>query len=125
TPIWTKTLGSPMLGKPALSEDGKFVYIGTQNNTLYELNAVNGDVLSKLVVDGPLRSSPALKKATSGPKTFVYFGAGHKFYMAESTNGILKLDYSTDVGTNIVSSPALGGHGNVPNVPSNLVLIGS
>jgi len=125
TPLWVAHLFSPVISKPALSDDGASIYVGTQNNTLYLINAATGQIESKFVANGPIRGSPALQTSTDGTKTFVYFGAGSTFYMLQSAGGVLTQDYSDNIGTNIASSAALGGQGSITNVPNNLVLIGS
>ncbi len=124
-PLWTSRVSSPIIGKPALSDDGTSIYIGTQNDTLYLMNAATGQIESKFVADGPIRGSPTIQTSTDGTKTFIYFGAGSTFYMLQSSGGHLTLDYSDNIGTNIASSAALGGQGSIANIPNNLVLIGS
>jgi len=125
TPIWTSRVSSPIIGKPALSDDGTSIYIGTQNDTLYLMNAATGQIEDKFVANGPIRGSPTLQKSSDGTKTFVYFGAGSTFYMLQNASGHLTQDYSDNIGTNIASSAALGGQGSIANVPANVVLIGS
>lgn len=112
-PIWTTSLHNPILGKPALDGDNDEIYIGTQNCTLFLVSAKDGKVLDKFKVNGPMRSSPAIKTinggGNQGSKTLVFFGAGHKFYMLESSQGKLHEKFSKDIGKLVVSSPALAG----------------
>jgi len=118
TPIWTVNLGSPIMGKPALSDDHASVYVGTENSGLYLLNAATGVIESHLSVNGPIRTSPTLQTDTSlsGSPTVIYFAAGSTFYMAKNTGGVLIIVSSTNIGTNIVSSPALAGEGTIPKM---------
>jgi|GEM_PF-5458806 len=118
TPIWTVNLGSPIMGKPALSDDRASVYVGTENSGLYLLNAATGVIESHLSVNGPIRTSPTLQTDTSlsGSPTVIYFAAGSTFYMAKNTGGVLIIVSSTNIGTNIVSSPALAGEGTIPKM---------
>jgi outer membrane protein assembly factor BamB len=106
TPIWRAFLGSPIMGKPALSDDRSSVYVGTENSGLYWLNASTGAVEGHLAVNGPIRTSPTLQTDTSlsGSPTLIYFAAGSTFYMAKNTGGVLTIVSSTNIGTNILET---------------------
>jgi len=108
TPIWTASLGSPIMGKPALSDDRASVYVGTENSGLYWLNSTTGAVEGHLAVNGPIRTSPTLQVDTepiANPPTYIYFAAGSTFYMTENTDGVLTILSSTNIGTNIFETP--------------------
>ena len=61
-----------MRSSPALSRDGKVVYVGSGDNSLYAVDAVTGSKISSFATGDEVTSSPAL----SSDGKVVYVGSG-------------------------------------------------
>ena len=69
--IWSFATGDAVSSSPALSRDGKVVYVGSWDKSLYAVNALNGSKVWSFATGGSVFSSPAL----SGDGKVVYVGA--------------------------------------------------
>lgn len=79
------------------------VYVGSDDNNLYALNASTGTLLWKYTTGGGIQSSPVVKNGT------VYFGSIDKYlYAVNTSTGTLKWRYKTDYAISN-QSPVLGG----------------
>ena len=81
------------------------VYVGSNDNKLYALNATNGAVIWNFTTGGYVISSPSISNG------IVYFGSyDHKVYAVDAQTGTEKWNYTT--GSVVESSPVVGD-GNV------------
>jgi len=98
TILWTYNTKSEISSSPAVV-NGK-VYIGSNNNNIYCLDANNGDLIWNYTALYRVRSSPAV----SGGK--VYIGSDDfKLYCLDAENGSKIWDYET--GDEVVSHPVI------------------
>ena len=70
-----------MESDPALSSDGKVVYVGIDDNSLYAVDAVNGSKIWSFATGGQVESSPAL----SSDGKVVYVGTNNNTLYAVAT----------------------------------------
>ena len=75
-PKWTYTTSGTVRSTPAVSNDGGTVYVGSEDNYLYAVDAADGSLKWKFNTGGKVNSSPVV-----GPDGMVYVGshggAGH------------------------------------------------
>ena len=69
--IWSFPTGSNVLSSPAVSSDGKVVFVGSNDNNLYTVDAVTGSKIRSFPTFGGVDSSPAL----SSDGKVVYVGS--------------------------------------------------
>lgn len=85
TEVWKQDIGSVQPGVgPTVSEDGQFLYIGTQKNTFIALNTSDGSRFwhSDVSTGGPVSASATLKD------NVLYFGDKHyDFYAVDAMTG--------------------------------------
>ncbi len=100
--IWSFNTGDLIWSSPAIS--GGRVYVGSEDNNLYCLNATTGVLIWNYTTGDDVDSSPAVV----GDR--VYVGSGDKnVYCFNATTGIRLWNYTT--GWGVDSSPAVsGGH---------------
>jgi eukaryotic-like serine/threonine-protein kinase len=80
------------------------VYVGSNDNSLYALNAVTGTLIWKYTVGYPIQSSPLVVNGT------VYVGCVDSYlYAINAATGTLKWGYRTDYPIEF-QSPAVGGN---------------
>ena len=78
----TGELGGALVGTPAISEDGKTLYVGTFGNEMIAISAENGNVIWRAPTDGWVWSGPALHSDR------LYFGdLNGYFYALDAQNG--------------------------------------
>ncbi|MBI5693413.1 MAG: PQQ-like beta-propeller repeat protein [Verrucomicrobia bacterium] len=106
---WSVILQGFASSSPALSPDGRTVYIGVETSTAGRIVAINADGSPKWSVVRPeaVYSSPAV-----GPDGTVYVGVDDgKLYALNPANGAIKWEY--DTRTFVSSSPAIGADGTL------------
>lgn len=83
TQVWAVDLGSPMLAKPALADDG-MLYVGTIGSQIIAVNSSSGSVSWKFDANGAVWSTPYLKDSV------LYFGdISNKVFAVNAKNGSL------------------------------------
>jgi outer membrane protein assembly factor BamB len=99
---WKKELNGALAGSPALSADGKTLYIGSLADTLYALNAEDGSEIWTTKTNGWVWTTPLLSDGT------LYFGdlEGTMFAL-DATTGAEKWKVSLESA--IRGTPALSG----------------
>jgi outer membrane protein assembly factor BamB len=104
---WTRTTSGEVDSTPALSNDGTAVYVGSDDDDLWALNAATGAVLWKRDLDGDVNSSPAV-----GSDGTIYVGSDDgKFYALEPAAGAIR--WQRNLGPDVQSSAAIGADGKV------------
>jgi outer membrane protein assembly factor BamB len=99
--IWrSEELGGATVGTPAVSEDGKTLYIGTFKNELVAINTSNGSILWRFPAEGWVWTSPVLDGDV------LYFGdiSGNFYAIDRNTQVTL---WSLQTGSDIVGTPLL------------------
>ena len=95
---WSYQTGGPVFSSPAVA--GGVVYVGSEDNNLYALNATTGALLWKYTTGGIIGSSPAVANGA------VYFGSfDNNLYALNATTGALLWQYTT--GGPVYYSPAV------------------
>jgi outer membrane protein assembly factor BamB len=103
--IWrSEDLGGATVGTPAVSEDGKTIYIGTFINELVAINTSDGAILWRFPTEGWVWASPVLYG------NVIYFGdiAGNFYALDRSTQAKL---WSVQTGSDIVGTPLITSDG--------------
>jgi outer membrane protein assembly factor BamB len=103
--IWrSEDLGGATVGIPAVSEDGKTLYIGTFLNELVAINTSNGSILWRFPTEGWVWASPVLHG------NVIYFGdiAGNFYALDRNTQAKL---WSVQTGSDIVGTPLITSDG--------------
>ena len=101
---WAFKTGGWILSSPALA--GGVVYIGSDDQNLYAVDAANGAQKWKFETGGPVRSSPAVVGGS------VYFGSYDGiFYALDAATGKLRWKFET-AGEKQFSAPGI--HGFLP-----------
>lgn len=100
-PLWSYTTGADIWSSPAIT--GGRLYVGSNDNTMYCLNASTGAVIWSTLTSDWIHSSPAV----AGDR--VYFGNdNNNIYCLNATNGTRIWNYTTISGS-VGSSPAIAG----------------
>eukprot|EP00947_MAST-08B_sp_MAST-8B-sp1_P000433 g433.t1 len=106
--LWSYKTGNGVNSSPALSHDGKVVYVGSNDNSLYAINATDGSKLWSYKTGNRVTSSPAL--STDGK--VVYVGSNdNSLYAINAADGSKLWSYET--GGWVSSSPAVSHDGKV------------
>jgi eukaryotic-like serine/threonine-protein kinase len=103
--IWrSESLGGATVGTPAISEDGKTLYIGTFINELVAINTSNGNILWRFPTEGWVWASPVLEG------DMLYFGdiAGNFYAIDRNTQAQL---WSLQTESDIVGRPLITEEG--------------
>ncbi|MDO9265314.1 MAG: PQQ-binding-like beta-propeller repeat protein [Desulfosalsimonadaceae bacterium] len=106
---WSFNTGDYVFSSPAVSTDGRVVYVGSSNGSLYAINAT-GTIKWQFQTGDKIVSSPAI--GHDGIETVVYVGSQdrHVYAVAED-NGALKWQFETRA--EVYGSPAIGADGTV------------
>jgi len=95
--FWNITLGGAVWSSPAVV-DG-VVFIGSDDNRIYALNASTGSVIWNYTTGGPVRSSPWVEDGR------VYIGSDDKYlYCLNKTNGALVWKWLPPLGSHYAES---------------------
>jgi outer membrane protein assembly factor BamB len=102
--IWGYTLGGSVFSSPAVV--GGLVYVGSEDNNVYCLNASTGTQVWKYTTSGEVWSSPAV----AGGEVFISSDDGEVYALNAST-GTFVWSYTigTIQGYHVFSSPAVAG----------------
>ncbi len=106
--LWATALDAPIAGAPSASSDPKFpwIFVGTQSNLLYAVNAADGSVVWAAKLDGvPGTAAIGNSNITGDDGIFVGTSAG-ALYSLNPADGSLRWQFAT--GGAIVGGPALG-----------------
>ena len=100
--LWRFRSRRAFVSSPAIDPDGKRVYIGSADGSLYALNLRNGKQSWAFETEDQIASSPAVHEGR------IYFGSvdGH-LYCINSSDGELIWKYQTDGP--VISSPTVAG----------------
>ena len=112
--IWSFATGSAVQSLPAISSDGKVLYVGSYDNNLYAVDALTGSKIWSFATNSAVDSSPAL----SSDGKVVYFGSndGNLYAVAALTGSKI---WSFETGGAVSTSPAIGSDGTVVYVGSD------
>ena len=112
--IWSFPTGGAVYSSPAVSSDGKVVYVGSGDNNLYAVDAVNGSKIWSFLTGNLVQSSPAV----SSDGKVVYVGSDDtNLYAVDAVNGSKIWSFQT--GGDVESSPAVSSDGKVVYVGSD------
>ena len=96
--MWSYKTDDMVLSSAAIA-DG-LVYVGSQDNKVYALDALNGNLVWNYTTGGPVYSSPAVANG------IVYVGSrDNKIYAFDASSGAVIWNYTT--GGDVDSSPAV------------------
>ncbi|HEY7143139.1 MAG TPA: PQQ-binding-like beta-propeller repeat protein [Streptosporangiaceae bacterium] len=97
-PAWTYETAGPVHCNPLVV--GGTVYVGSDDHTVYALNAANSHLRWRYTTRGQVQSRPAVARGT------VYVGSDdHAVYALNAANGHLRWRFKTE--GSVVSSPAV------------------
>lgn len=97
---WSYDTGGDVFSSPAVG--GGLVVVGSDDGSVYGLNAETGARVWKRSTGGPVRSSPTL----AGNRVFVGSNDGKLYALDLLTGSVV---WKASIGFEIVSSPAVGG----------------
>ncbi len=109
---WSFQTGGEIFSSPALWHERGILYIGSNDNCLYAINAGSGTFRWKFTTGDKIISSPSI--GHDGIEHVVYFGSLDRNVYALAASGTspkLKWKFSADAG--IYASPAIGGDGRI------------
>merc|ERR1712195_451123 len=106
--IWSFATGKYVDSSPALSIDGKVVYVGSDDNSLYAVNASTGSKIWSFATRGAVGSSPTL----SSDGKVVYIGSYDNNLYAVNASTASKI-WTFANGNQAESSPVLSSDGKV------------
>lgn len=118
TPAWTVTTREPVWSGPATSADGATVFVGSNDQKLYALNAVSGEEIWSLETGGAVESAAAVGEDGT---VFCPSWSGY-VYAVDGATGSVKWKFATlgagensggTSPTSIASKPAIGLNGTV------------
>merc|ERR1712195_63269 len=112
--IWSFATGKYVDSSPALSIDGKVVYVGSDDNSLYAVNASTGSKIWSFATRGAVGSSPTL----SSDGKVVYIGSYDNNLYAVNASTASKI-WTFANGNQAESSPVLSSDGKVVYVGSD------
>ena len=115
----SNALSTPAKGafaaSPVISGDGKRIYIGSADGTLYALNTSDGTQLAStdfsFSIAQPITSTALVARRAAGEVVFV--GAGDTFYGLTNTGAAQPTYWPNAIGGSISASPSLVGDGTV------------
>merc|ERR1712195_457184 len=111
--IWSFATGKYVDSSPALSSDGKVVYVGSGDHNLYAVNASTGSKIWSFATGDGVNSSPTL----SSDGKVVYIGSyDNNLYAVNALTGSKIWSFSTRGAVN--SSPTLSSDGKVVYIGS-------
>jgi outer membrane protein assembly factor BamB len=115
--LWNYTTGGLVASSPAVANG--VVYVGSEDNNVYALNATTGAQLWNYTTGGQVWSSPAVANGA------VYVGSDdNNTYALNATTGAKLWNYTT--GNSVFSSPAVAnGTVYVGSVDGNVYAIGN
>ena len=117
TPAW-RVLTDGVPSTPAVSNDGKVVYVGGTDNQLYALNTVAGTRLWSFATGRGGLSSGVSSPALSSDGTVVYIGSSdRRLYAVDAATGSGIWSFAT--GSDVDSDPAVSSDGNVVYIGSD------
>jgi len=107
---WAFNIGDFIFSSPAISSDGRLIYIGSSNNYIYAVNATSGTYKWRYKTGDKIISSPAI--GFDGIEPVVYVGSlDNHVYAFAANNGTLKWTFKTNA--EVYGSPAVGADGKI------------
>jgi len=100
TKAWSFVTGGGVFSSPAVS--GDVVVVGSDDGSVYALDATTGKLRWKRTTGGPVRSSPVI----AGGRVFVGSNDGSLYALDLTTGSVV---WKAPIGYEIVSSPAVAG----------------
>lgn len=101
---WTYSIGGATRGAPVMADDT--IFVGSQDNDLYAINAHNGSLRWRFTADGEVTGAPAYESGT------VYFGTkGGTVYAVDASSG--NQDWSFTDPQRDIESPVVVENGVV------------
>ncbi len=104
--LWRYKTKGVVYSAPAISADGKTLYVGSADKRMYAINSVTGELKWDFKTDDVVNSSPVI-----GADGTIYFGSYDFRVYALNPDGTMKWKYLAD--GKVFSSPALGHDGTV------------
>lgn len=112
--IWKATLNGSLAGSPTLSEDGKTIYVGTLNDTLYALNTQGGGERWSVSTQGWVWTTPVVADGV------VYFAdLEGSVFAHDAATGAEK--WTTGIGGAVRGTPVIAGESLIVAVEEGLV----
>ncbi|MGC8699318.1 MAG: PQQ-binding-like beta-propeller repeat protein [Candidatus Acidifodinimicrobium sp.] len=116
TNLWSYQTGNWVVSSPALSPDGKTLYVGSVDHYFYAINAQNGNVLWKVLLAGPVISSPSISingniyvvASTLSSVSYSATGTGYLYKISPGGNVITLYTFPNIVGTSPLVDPKTG-----------------
>jgi len=116
TKLWSYQTGNWVVSSPALSPDGKTLYVGSVDHYFYAINAQNGNVLWKVLLGGPVISSPSISingniyvvASTLSSVSYSATGTGYLYKISPSGNVVTLYTFPNIVGTSPLVDPNTG-----------------
>ena len=114
--LWSYQTGNWVVSSPALSPDGKTLYVGSVDGYLYALSAKKGSVLWKVFLRGPVISSPSISingniyvvASTLSSESYSATGTGYLYKITSGGNVTTLYTFPDIVGTSPLLDPNTG-----------------
>jgi outer membrane protein assembly factor BamB len=87
TPKWTFKTGAPVTASPTISNDGKTLFIGSQDGSIYAISTSTGQKVWSVSLNGEVDASPLL--STDGATIFVPNAAGAIYALKASDGSVV------------------------------------
>jgi len=114
--LWSHQTGNWVVSSPALSPDDQTLYVGSVDHYFYAFNAQNGNVLWKVLLAGPVISSPSISingniyvvASTLSSISYSATGTGYLYKISPSGNSTILYTFPNIVGTSPLIDPNTG-----------------
>jgi len=102
--VWTQNIGGWSTSTPAVHNG--VVYIGSDDNNMYALNATNGNIIWNFLTGGAVWTAPAVSDDGCGDGKVCFGSWDHTVYCVNENTGALIWSYYTGT-SRLTSSPAI------------------
>jgi polyvinyl alcohol dehydrogenase (cytochrome) len=106
---WAFGLGDETEARSAPAVAGGRIFFGTENGTVYSLDAASGCIYWTSKVDGNVRSALVVGSTDHGRRTAMYFGAGRNAYALDAATGkvLWKVSVEENFAAFVTAAPLL------------------
>lgn len=116
TKLWTTPTGNWVVSSPALSPDQSTIYVGSVDHYLYAFNAQKGTTKWKVLLAGPVISSPSISingnvyvvASTLSSISYSATGTGYLYKISPAGNKTILYTFTDIVGTSPLLDPNTG-----------------